>query len=182
MPKLTSTQRAILGAAAERQEHAVLPLPSSLKLSDRSTAATLKALLRTGLLSERTAAPGDMEWRKDKDGRGIALIISDSGLAALRRETSARQKASPARRERPKKVANGARQISARTSGGKSTSARMLGLLRRPSGATVAELQKVSGWQSHSVRAALTGFRKGGITIGRQKNARGETVYKAGKR
>ena len=52
------------------------------------------------------------------------------------------------------------------------------GLLRRPSGATIVQLQKATGWQPHSVRAALTGFRKKGHEIIREKNANGVTTYR----
>ena len=38
-------------------------------------------------------------------------------------------------------------------------------LLKRKSGATLAHLQKVTGWQPHSVRAALSTLRKAGFTI-----------------
>ena len=38
-------------------------------------------------------------------------------------------------------------------------------LLTRKSGATVASLQKATGWQAHSVRAALSKFRKAGFVI-----------------
>ncbi|WP_217359507.1 DUF3489 domain-containing protein [Ruegeria arenilitoris] len=41
-------------------------------------------------------------------------------------------------------------------------------LLRRPSGASLAELCKTTGWQPHSVRAALSGLRKKGVTIDRR--------------
>ena len=51
-------------------------------------------------------------------------------------------------------------------------------LLRRPSGATIAQLQKATGWQSHSVRAALTGLRKKGRDVQRDKNAKGVSVYR----
>ncbi len=50
--------------------------------------------------------------------------------------------------------------------------------LRRPAGANIAQLQKVTGWQSHSVRAALTGLRKKGHAIERSKSAKGDTVYR----
>jgi DNA-binding transcriptional regulator PaaX len=53
----------------------------------------------------------------------------------------------------------------------------VLKLLRRPSGASIAQLQKTTGWQSHSVRAALTGVRKKGHTIERKKDANGVTRY-----
>lgn len=43
----------------------------------------------------------------------------------------------------------------------------LLKLLRRPKGASIAEMQKATGWQPHSVRAALTGFRKKAIGITR---------------
>jgi len=51
-------------------------------------------------------------------------------------------------------------------------------LLRRSGGATIAQLQKVTGWQPHSVRAALTGLRKKGHDVQRNKNAKGVTVYR----
>ena len=40
-------------------------------------------------------------------------------------------------------------------------------LLRRSSGATIAQLQKTTGWQPHSVRAALTGLCKKGHDVQR---------------
>ncbi len=51
-------------------------------------------------------------------------------------------------------------------------------LLRRSSGATIAQIQKATGWQPHSVRAALTGLRKKGHDVQRDKNAKGVTVYR----
>ncbi len=48
--------------------------------------------------------------------------------------------------------------------------------LHRPAGVNIAQLQKVTGWQSHSIRAALTGLRKTGHTIERNMNAKGDTV------
>ena len=54
-------------------------------------------------------------------------------------------------------------------------------LLRRSSGATIAQIQKATGWQSHSVRAALTGLRKKGNDVQRDKNAKGVTVYQIAK-
>ena len=40
-------------------------------------------------------------------------------------------------------------------------------LLSRKSGADIAALQSATGWQPHSVRAALSRFRKAGYTIDR---------------
>jgi len=51
-------------------------------------------------------------------------------------------------------------------------------LLRRPSGATIAQLQKATIWKPHSIRAALTGLRKKSHNVQRDKNAKGVTVYR----
>ena len=50
-------------------------------------------------------------------------------------------------------------------------------LLRRPEGVGMAGLIAATGWQAHSVRAALTGFRKAGCTIEREQDA-SETRYR----
>ena len=55
----------------------------------------------------------------------------------------------------------------------------VLHLMRRKEGATIADLQKATGWQSHSVRAALTGIRKQGVEITRSKNGDGVSIYTA---
>ncbi len=53
----------------------------------------------------------------------------------------------------------------------------ILKLLRRPNGASIAQLHKTAGWQPHSVRAALTGLRKKGHNIERDKDTKGVTRY-----
>ncbi len=45
-------------------------------------------------------------------------------------------------------------------------------LLSRRSGADLAALQSATGWQPHSVRAALSGLRKAGYTIDRANPVR----------
>jgi len=44
---------------------------------------------------------------------------------------------------------------------------RMMALLERAEGASVTEIAAVTGWQAHSVRAALSGLRKRGVVIER---------------
>ncbi len=55
----------------------------------------------------------------------------------------------------------------------------VLKLLGRSQGATIEQIGKVTGWQPHSVRAALSGLRKKGHDIAREKNAKDATVYRA---
>ncbi|MCH7936555.1 MAG: DUF3489 domain-containing protein [Proteobacteria bacterium] len=56
--------------------------------------------------------------------------------------------------------------------------ATILKLLRRPKGASMAELRKAIGWKDHSIRAALTGLRKKGHEVVREKNLAGVTRYR----
>lgn len=55
-------------------------------------------------------------------------------------------------------------------------------LLSRKSGADLAALQSATGWQPHSVRAALSGLRKAGYIIDRSNPTKpgGGTVYRLG--
>ncbi len=57
----------------------------------------------------------------------------------------------------------------------------ILSQLTRPNGASIAQLQKATGWQPHSVRATLTGLRKQGHAVLRGKNAKGVTTYRVTK-
>jgi hypothetical protein len=64
---------------------------------------------------------------------------------------------------------------------GESKSHKILELIGRPKGATLAEIQKVTDWQSHSVRGFLsTAARKHGLHIESTKNDAGERVYMIG--
>jgi hypothetical protein len=55
--------------------------------------------------------------------------------------------------------------------------AQVLALLRRDEGATLAEMVAATGWLPHTTRAALTGLRKKGHVLVRDK--RGEvTCYR----
>ena len=53
----------------------------------------------------------------------------------------------------------------------------VLKMLRRDKGASIAQLQKATGWQPHSVRAALTGLRNQKIGVVRSKDEAGTTRY-----
>lgn len=51
-------------------------------------------------------------------------------------------------------------------------------LLRRRNGATIAEMIKATGWQAHSIRAALSRFRSAGKTIDRTVGKSGVSRYR----
>jgi len=167
MTRLTDTQLVILSAAAGRESHAVLPLPKSLKANKGAT-RVLKGLIKKGLIDETPAARSDEHWRKDEAGRRIALTITDAGLAAL--------DGGPA--VSPSKRAGNHRGDALKENTPSGKAGTILELLGRPKGAKINELQKATGWQAHSIRAAITGLRKRGITITRSQDD-GVTVYRA---
>jgi hypothetical protein len=77
----------------------------------------------------------------------------------------------------PKKAPKAAEKAGAARDGSKA--AKILDLLKRPDGATLAELMKATSWQAHSVRGFLSGtLRKNlGLTIESAKGEDGERTY-----
>jgi|JI10StandDraft_1071094.scaffolds.fasta_scaffold3229468_1 predicted ArsR family transcriptional regulator len=45
----------------------------------------------------------------------------------------------------------------------------LIGLLKRDSGATLEEMTSLTGWLPHTVRAAMTGLKKTGLIVTREK-------------
>jgi hypothetical protein len=63
-----------------------------------------------------------------------------------------------------------------------SKTAKILALIRRPKGATLAEIRKATDWQAHSVRGFIsTAGKKHSIKIESSKNEAGDRVYRASK-
>jgi Protein of unknown function (DUF3489) len=78
-----------------------------------------------------------------------------------------------------KKAANPARAKETAVPRAESKGAKILALIRRPKGATLSELAKLTGWQNHSIRGYLSGTvgKKMGLTVESTKRQDGERVY-----
>ena len=55
--------------------------------------------------------------------------------------------------------------------------AKLIAMLERPEGASVAEIGKRLGWLPHTVRAAITGLRQAGREVTRSKDADDRSIY-----
>jgi hypothetical protein len=102
--------------------------------------------------------------QKSKPRKSVATAKPQRSVAAIAKESTKNKTTSPTPEKAPK-------------AGGKLSN--VLHLMRRNEGATIADLQKATGWQSHSIRAALTGIRKQGVGVARSKNGDGATIYTA---
>jgi DNA-binding IclR family transcriptional regulator len=56
--------------------------------------------------------------------------------------------------------------------------AQVIELLRRADGATIVDLTQATGWLPHTTRAALTGLRKRGYAVTRERIGAGDSVYR----
>ena len=155
MSKLSKTQQEILETATDRPNGAILPPPESLQLEGRALKATLLRLIKRGLVTET--------------GKNKKPVITKAGRAAVRPDSDNVRPSSEARSGKKGPDA-GVRPDSKQN--------RLLALLSRPGGAHMADLMATTGWQAHSVRAALTGFRKRRIPVARTKDEAGVTIYR----
>ena len=87
------------------------------------------------------------------------------------------KKAKVAKKASPAKKAPKATKEKGTRDGSKA--AKILDLLKRTEGATLAELMKVTGWQAHSVRGFLSGTvdKKLGLTVTSTKTEEGGRSY-----
>lgn len=169
MTTLSAAQFAILTPALARESRCIYPIVAPLKGGAVGNVA--KSLLRLGLLEEVVADDDTCVWRCDNDGRLLTLIakretgnaVSDTDLP--RSDVPPEPGAEiPEPAEAPKLRA---REI-------------LVALLRRPDGATIAEMTAATGWLPHSVRGALSGViaQKLGHTMVSDKTIDRGRVYR----
>ena len=90
-----------------------------------------------------------------------------------------RRKRGPTAKAQESKVRPKAARSGEHTRRANSKQARVLGLLRRPSGATITTVMRSTGWQPHTVRGFLAAVvrKKLGLKLESEK-ADGERVYR----
>ena len=94
------------------------------------------------------------------------------------RKKQAASSAASKRSRRARSATKGAAQAKLARRGTKT--AKILALLERPEGASIAELKKATGWQTHSLRGFFSGAlkKKMGLKIHSTKGESGDRVYR----
>ena len=202
MSKLSDTQAIVLSAACQRLDGNLLPLPGALR--GGAAGKLVAALLSRGLAEERvldsdTKADAALNrvWRNLDDGRPVLLRITPAGLEALGIGPIAPHAAEAPQRPGARRTDSpgSAESLSAVAAGRPSAShsaplrgkvregtkqAALVEMLRRPKGATIAEIVEATGWQPHTVRGAFAGAlrKRFGLTVTSEKLEGRGRVYR----
>ena len=115
---------------------------------------------------------------------------------AASKKTASRAKGAPKAKQGAKKAKSASRPVATKKAVGKKTAKKpitearegskkaiVLALLRRPKGATMAEIAKATDWQNHSIRGFISGTltKKMSLTVESTKTEAGERTYRIAK-
>jgi hypothetical protein len=177
--KLTDAQLVMMSAAAQRKDRC-LSAPATIKGAAFSKVSA--KLVKLGLAREIEAKPGVPIWRRDDAGQGYALKLTAAGLKVI-----AVDEGSPDAIERGTAPQPQAKDGASPDEGGDparvaprdgSKLALVIELLRRADGATIVDLTQATGWLPHTTRAALTGLRKRGYAVIRERIGAEDSAYR----
>jgi hypothetical protein len=177
---LTDTQRLVLEQAAEQPDGRVNWFPDNVKGGARKK--VIDGLCNKALITGSDASVGQ-DW-----------FISPRGYDALGRTPPALPTTHPDPEVEAALVATEAQWVAEKAAVDpqsvaeakprtreNSKQATVIAMLKRPEGATIAQICASTGWQSHTVRGTFAGAfkKKLGLTITSEKAQGGERVYRA---
>jgi hypothetical protein len=178
--KLTDAQLVMMCAAAQRKDRC-LSAPATIKGAALSKVGV--KLVNLGLAREIEAKPGAPIWRRDGAGHDYALKLTAAGLKAIAVDEGSQNTIEPSEAPQP-----AARNVASPNEGDQparvtvprdgSKLALVIEHLQRDDGATLVDLTQATGWLPHTTRAALTGLRKRGYAVIRERTGAGGSVYR----
>ncbi|WP_421849193.1 DUF3489 domain-containing protein [Novosphingobium sp.] len=172
--KLNDLQIILLSTSSRNDNGNLLPLPGAAAGDLARTNKAITALIRKGLVAEAPVTDRSLAWRDaDRDPTGV--FITEAGEAAIGLGAADAPTESSGAEPGPVEQSNTdgeepTPQVApAQQQRAGSKTDIVLDLLRRQTGATLAEMVAATGWLPHTTRAALTGLRKKGHAIVRNK-------------
>ena len=178
--KLTDAQLVMMSAAAQRKDRC-LSAPATIKGAVLSKVGV--KLAKLGLAREIGAKSGAPIWRRDHAGHGYALKLTAAGLKTIAIDEGSQDTIEPSEAAQPQSnnCANpdeGGDPARLAAPRGGSKLALVIEHLQRADGATLIDLTQATGWLPHTTRAALTGLRKRGYAVIRERIGAGGSVYR----
>jgi Protein of unknown function (DUF3489) len=182
--KLTDAQLVLLSAAAQRED---LCLTAPNKLKGAILTKVSERLVKLGLVREVRAKAGMPVWRRDDAGQTYALKLTAAGLKSIAVDDGSDEATTSKERPQlqphpratkatgPDVIGEPAKAFAPRAG---SKLARVIDLLQRSEGATITNLIEATGWLPHTTRAALTGLRKRGYAVARERIEDGASIYR----
>jgi hypothetical protein len=140
-------------------------------------------LVKLGLVREVRAKAGMPVWRRDDVGQSYALKLTAAALKAIAVDegseaaiaTSKARQPDATNAPGPDVIGGHDKTVTPRAG---SKLARVIDLLQRSDGATILHLMEATGWLPHTTRAALTGLRKRGYAVVRERVDGGDSIYR----
>lgn len=180
----SDTQSLILSRAATRPGNLALPLPEGLV--GAAAKMVVGKMIARGWLEEVEAnlRRGEPMWRETGDGHGTTLIATEAGLEAIGIEPLVASAVASARKTKPRPEpaqksdnTDTAKPIAIRAG---TKQAQIIGMLKRPEGATITEIVGATGWLAHTVRGSIAGAlkKKLGLPVTSEKIEGRGTVYR----
>ena len=175
MTKLTETQTIVLTAGTQRPDNIAMPLPKGL--AGAAAKMSVTKMIEHGWLQEVDASSsrGDPLWRETGDGHGTTLVVTDAGLLAIGIEPIMAQRIAA-----DHKRAGDTMPTTQPIQRAGTKQAMLIALLQAPEGATMDAIMAATGWQSHTVRGAMSGAlgKKLGLIVTSAKEGDGARIYR----
>jgi hypothetical protein len=151
------------------------PVAATAAVAANPATTETRVSLKEQLLAACQAAEHWLQAERYRTGETQPDDILRVLRAAIERaegQRKPRERRQPRRPRQPRQSWQGPREST--------KEAMVIDMLRRPEGATIAQIMAATGWQAHTCRGAFAGAlkKKRGLTVTSEKRERGERIYR----